>query len=263
VNNVNASANVKIVGHVKIIDEHGNVYEQHNEISNQFLNYLSTFFYQIPNLPFSYALNIAPASVNVPLQLSNVNSNVTSTGVGVFQILELELTSNAIQLTTSVTQLILLMNTLTGTTIQVAKFNVTSQPSLATTIRVVWTITVFVQVEALAIVNFSNVQAIIANALIPNASAVNSSWTLPTNTQTYVSVQGETLNVLTQTIYGGGGSFAVTVVGVPQQSVTNVIVVQVYSLGLLIATVSVDLNIFHLSNLQGTLVNVGFVINFS
>jgi len=261
--NSSASASIKIVGHVKIIDEHGNVYEQDNEISNQFLNYLSTFFYQIPNLPFSYALNIAPASVNVPLQLSTVNSNVTSSGVGVFQILELELTSSAIQLTTSVTQLILLMNTLTGTTIPVAKFNVTQSPSLATTIRIVWTITVLVQVEALANVNLNNAQAIIANAMIPNASAVNSSWTLPTSMQTYVSVQGGTLNVLNQSIYGGGGSFSATVVGVPQQSVTNVIVVQVYSLGLLLATVSVNLSIFNLSNLQGTLVNVGFAINFS
>jgi hypothetical protein len=263
VNNVNASASIKIVGRVKIIDENGNVYEQHNDISNQFLNYLSTFFYQIPNLPFSYAVNIAPASVNVPLQLSSVDSNVTSTGVGVYQILEIELVSNAIQLTTSVTQLILLMNTLTGTSIPVAKFNVTSQPSLATTIRVVWTITVFVQMEALAYVNLNNAQAIIANAMIPNASAVNSNWTLPASTQTYVVVQGGTLDVLTQTIYGGGGSFSATVVGVPQQSVTNVIVVQVYSLGLLLATVSVNLSIFHLSNLQGTLVNVGFAINFS
>jgi hypothetical protein len=258
-----AEAGIKIVGHVKIVDEHGNVYEQNNEISSQFLNYLSTFFYQVPNLPVSYALYIAPTSINVPLQLSTVNSNITSSGVGVFQILELEFVSNAIQVTSTISQLVLMMNTITGTTMPVARLNVTNPPSVGTSIRVVWTVTVFVQVQALAIVNFNNVQAIVANALVPNAPSVNSSWSLPTNTQTYVVVGGGTLQVLTQSIYGGGGAFSATVTGVPVNTATNVISLQVYSLGLLVATVDVNLSIFHLSNLPGTLVDVGFVINFS
>jgi len=252
-----------IKGKVKIIDENGNVYEEHNQISSQFLNYLSTYFQQPPNVPTGYALLISPTSVNVPMQIASVDSSVSSPGVGVIQVLEIEFTSNPVTVTNTINGFTLLMNTLTGTVISVANFPITNSPPVGTTIRIVWTITVLVQLAGIVTPNSSGIQAIIANAMIPNAPVVNSSWALPSPAQTYVSVGGQVLYVTSQTTSGGSGVFSAIITGVPQQSVVSVVIVQIYSLGFLIATIDVDLSIFHLSNLAGTLVEIGFIINFN
>jgi hypothetical protein len=155
------------------------------------------------------------------------------------------------------------MNTLLGNTIPVARFNVNNPPSIGTTIRVVWTLTFYVEVSGVLTLNVPNLQTILANAVIPNASEANSAWLLTPPENTYISVSGQSLYVLDQSIYGGGGAFSVSVVGVPQQSSNNVVTVQVYSLGLLIATLSYNLSIFNVQNYNSTLLDIGFTISFN
>lgn len=247
---------------MKIIDDQGHVYEQHNTISNQFLNYLATFFYQPPNLPTGYGVSLVPTSVNVAMQINDVNYQITQAGLGVSQILEVEFVSNVITTTGTIEQLTLFMNTLLGTVIPVARFNVDNSPSVGTTIRVVWTLTFYTEVAGVLTLNVQNVQAVLANAIIPNASSVNSAWTLPSQQQTYVTTSGQSLYVLEQSAYGSSGAFSASVVGVPQQSSNNVVTVQVYSLGLLIATLTYNLSIFNVQNFNSTLLDIGFTISF-
>ncbi len=237
--------------------------EQSNTISNQFLNYLSTFFYKIPNFPTGYALTLLPASVNVAMQINDVNYQITNAGVGVSQLLEIEFTTNAIPVTTTIEQLVLLMNTLLGNTIPVARFNVVKPPSIGESIRVVWTLTFYVEVSGVLTLNVPNLQTVLANAVIPNASFVNPAWLLTPPENTYISVGGQSLYVLDQSIYGGGGAFSVSVVGVPQQSSNNVVTVEVYCLSLLIATLSYNLSIFNVQNYSSTLLDIGFTISFN
>jgi len=253
------SGKIRVKGHVRILQDDEVIFDSDNAIFQQFLDYLASFFYQVTNLPAYYVVNLSPTSIVQQMAISQINYNLQAGVVGGQQLLTLVLQSGSISVSGSIETLILQMYTITGTTVPVASVPANVQATSGSSIVIQWTIQFISSTTTPAIINTQFVQALVANAVIPGASNVNSAWNIPLNNVASISFANVGIEQLQFNVSASGNAYAVSFVGVITQQSTQISTVTISLSGTILATINLPLQPYGV----GTLLSLGFQITFT
>jgi hypothetical protein len=253
------SGKIRVKGHVRILQDDKVIFDSDNAIFQEFLDYLASFFFQITNLPAYYVVNLSPTSIIQQMSISQINYNLQTGVIGGQQLLSIVLQSSSFSASGSIEGLTLQMYTLTGTTIPVASIPVNVQPTPGSSIVVQWTIQFISSTTTPAIINAQFVQALIANAVIPGAPNVNSTWNIPLSNNVSINFTNVGISQLQFNASAGGNSYAVSFIGVITQQATQVSSATISLSGITLVTINIPLQPYNV----GTLVSLGFQIVFT
>jgi hypothetical protein len=253
------SGKIRVKGHVRILQDDKVIFDSDNAIFQEFLDYLASFFYQVTNLPAYYVVNLSPTSIVQQMSISQINYNLQAGVVGGQQLLTVVLQSGSISVSGSIETLVLQMYTITGTVIPVASISANVQATTGSSIVIQWTIQFISSTTTPAIINSQFVQALIANAVIPGAPNVNSTWNIPLNNVASISFANVGIEELQFNVTASGNSYAVSFVGVITQQATQISTATISLSGTTLATINIPLQPYNV----GTLVTLGFQITFT